>query len=856
VAVPPTIARLNKGRLNAFRLNWIGVDVAAPTAPGNLTATAQGGHAVALSWQTSTDNYRVQGYQVERCKGTTCTDWELIAAVNALTYLDSGVVPGTTYRYRVRAYDAIPNFSAYSNLATVTTADLINIFIKVGGVWTAISQYARVDGATVTQALNEVADTLQLRIDGRCPYALKGVEIIWADAENVRQFAGHVTAVRTTYEGRAKNRVYECDCIDYTWLLNSRKVTRRFTYSTVSTIVFKLVTEHAPAGFTVTATGLTNDLPLDEITFTNEELAQAISRTMERAGAYWYVDYDLQVVLFNSTAIPSAGTIDQTHARQSAKLAKHEDYVPVATRVFGRGNGATVSVDVAPGSPTLPIDDASWYSVGGGQVECGPQRIAYLGVSNPGTGALVGTGNAPSDPPSIAGALGSNLGAGLAYQYAVTFVTASGETLPGPVAIYTPTGSSVAPAPAPIIGTDIYDSGIAGASWVVGGSYRIAWEKYMHGGAKVAGIPSAPFTVNANYFRLRIPGQLSYDDPNIAYLTPYRTTNGGGTYYRDSDNLMPAGTIGTTTTGDKSDSYLSTQQIQGNSGASLLGALVTVPKSNRPGVTGRKIYRTAANGSQLKLLATIPDNTTTSYTDTTLDGALGATAPVTDTSALLGGGQINAGATAILVSSVSPFTATGGWVRVGERVLRFTGLSGSSLVLAEPLPSTLSYGAEIVNAPHLTGIPPSGQTGAIVEPIAKGDQAFLFLSVQDQAAIDALAAATGGDGLRDEFLTDGRLGLLELTARVQATLTMRKGPLVTVTFETRDPAVTVGKTITFNTTDPPIVGTFLIQRVTISDFQAKGSIGRPSPLRVVEASSRRYTFDDLVQQIKLLGRIN
>lgn len=44
-------------------------------------------------------------------------------------------------------------------------------------------------------------------------------------------------------------------------------------------------------------------------------------------------------------------------------------------------------------------------------------------------------------------------------------------------------------------------------------------------------------------------------------------------------------------------------------------------------VTSRKLYRTAAGGSQHKLVTTIVDNTTTSYTDSTLDGALGADVP-------------------------------------------------------------------------------------------------------------------------------------------------------------------------------------------------------------------------------------
>lgn len=48
-------------------------------------------------------------------------------------------------------------------------------------------------------------------------------------------------------------------------------------------------------------------------------------------------------------------------------------------------------------------------------------------------------------------------------------------------------------------------------------------------------------------------------------------------------------------------------------------------------VTSRKIYRTAAGGSTYLLLATIADNTTTTYTDNIADGSLGAGAPTTNT---------------------------------------------------------------------------------------------------------------------------------------------------------------------------------------------------------------------------------
>lgn len=48
-------------------------------------------------------------------------------------------------------------------------------------------------------------------------------------------------------------------------------------------------------------------------------------------------------------------------------------------------------------------------------------------------------------------------------------------------------------------------------------------------------------------------------------------------------------------------------------------------------VTSRKVYRTEADGSDYKLLATISDNTTATYTDNIADASLGAAVPSTNT---------------------------------------------------------------------------------------------------------------------------------------------------------------------------------------------------------------------------------
>jgi acid phosphatase type 7 len=89
-------------------------DSTAPSAPGNLTATAPSGTRVDLSWNASSDNVGVTGYDVYR--GGT-----LVASVPGTSYTDTTVSAGTSYSYTVRARDAAGNLSQPSNTATVTT---------------------------------------------------------------------------------------------------------------------------------------------------------------------------------------------------------------------------------------------------------------------------------------------------------------------------------------------------------------------------------------------------------------------------------------------------------------------------------------------------------------------------------------------------------------------------------------------------------------------------------------------------------------------------------------------------------------------------------------------------------------
>ncbi len=91
-----------------------------PNAPSNLVATAISRSQINLSWMDNATNET--GFRIERCKGSTCTNFAQIATVGAdvTSYSNTKLTASTTYRYRVLAYNESGN-SAYSNIAAATT---------------------------------------------------------------------------------------------------------------------------------------------------------------------------------------------------------------------------------------------------------------------------------------------------------------------------------------------------------------------------------------------------------------------------------------------------------------------------------------------------------------------------------------------------------------------------------------------------------------------------------------------------------------------------------------------------------------------------------------------------------------
>ncbi len=92
-------------------------DNEAPTAPANLVTSNITSTSITLSWESSTDNVGVTGYEVYQ--GTTLVD----TTVDGLISVVSGLAPNTSYTFTVIAKDGAGNSSSSSNTVTATTLE-------------------------------------------------------------------------------------------------------------------------------------------------------------------------------------------------------------------------------------------------------------------------------------------------------------------------------------------------------------------------------------------------------------------------------------------------------------------------------------------------------------------------------------------------------------------------------------------------------------------------------------------------------------------------------------------------------------------------------------------------------------
>lgn len=178
-------------------------------------------------------------------------------------------------------------------------------------------------------------------------------------------------------------------------------------------------------------------------------------------------------------------------------------------------------------------------------------------------------------------------------------------------------------------------------------------------------------------------------------------------------------------------------------------ALANIPTSTDGRVTRRKIYRTAVGGSNFQWVATLGDNSTTTYTDSTADSSISTVkAPVSHPTlggTLLGGGALSGFNTTTYQGTVNgtvTFGQTGGVTGDSSTAAQGNGSNGYISAGSTGLPT----GAAVMSVSCLVKIS-SNPSGLVVMAgwgthVANGDFYLVMNSSGQMAAADD-SATTG-----------------------------------------------------------------------------------------------------------------
>lgn len=91
-----------------------------PVSPSGLSATVVSSTQINLSWSDNSSNET--GFTIERKTATGAYSPITTTSANTTTYNDLSLQPGTSYTYRVNAYNSAGNSATYSNEVTTITA--------------------------------------------------------------------------------------------------------------------------------------------------------------------------------------------------------------------------------------------------------------------------------------------------------------------------------------------------------------------------------------------------------------------------------------------------------------------------------------------------------------------------------------------------------------------------------------------------------------------------------------------------------------------------------------------------------------------------------------------------------------
>jgi len=192
----------------------------------------------------------------------------------------------------------------------------------------------RMPGISIRDTLNNAPNDATFSIDGTSNVPLVGekIEILDEQDGDRRLFAGNVQSVTQEFEDQTDQIVWRTRATDFTWLLNKYRPFGVYKNVSVSNIVKNLALKFAP-GFTTNH--VQTKLARASVTFDgSKDFSTCLNLLAQAIGAgHWYVDYDQDIHFFHR--LPTNIIIPQTAGPITAMTVAEGTVTPGVSYTLG-----------------------------------------------------------------------------------------------------------------------------------------------------------------------------------------------------------------------------------------------------------------------------------------------------------------------------------------------------------------------------------------------------------------------------------------------------------------------------------------------------------------------------------------
>ncbi|NHA66598.1 fibronectin type III domain-containing protein [Phycicoccus flavus] len=475
-----TVDGVTTRRYAAFSVVPDPADTSPPSVPGSVVAPAALSDEVSLSWNESQDDVAVSHYVVHR-------DGQPVAEVNRPFFRDRTVLPGTQYRYTVRAVDTSGNAGDASGVVTVTTEAARSLlvghttpvrFLSTGnapsGAWTTtgyddsgwsvgagelgygdgdedtfisplgVAHYFRT-AFTIPDLSAVSGQRLRLLVDDGAVVYLNGSEL-------VRENMPNGTVSSTTLASSGIGGTGEMDWSTYAVPggrlvqgANVLAVEVHNASSSSSDVSYAARVEYTPQSAPATPTGLTaTATSSSSVDLTWGSAAGATGYDVQRGGT--------TVATVASPAFTDTGLTESTQYSYRV-LARNASGASAPSAAVSVTTSAAPAPPASPAAPVLTAPSSTSVQVGWSAV------AGATGYTVRRDGTAVATTSSTSF-------LDSGLSPQTQYTYSVVASNDAGSSAPGPGASVTTPAAPAAPPPAPTgLASSAVTSTAATLSW-------------------------------------------------------------------------------------------------------------------------------------------------------------------------------------------------------------------------------------------------------------------------------------------------------------------------------------------------------------------------------------------------------